>query len=772
MTARVIGITGGMASGKTTLARKMQAETGGIFIAVDDVRRAIGGSDADGFEALWQRIRDQVRQEVESRVRSAQGTVILEWARLIEDGFLDLADEIVVVHCDDGIRRERLKNGDLSPAQIQKRFDSQMTTEQMKQALDKAGKPYRVVNTGGEYDPDTAFCLFRIPNKGGRAIWEVTNTCNYGCRYCIFSSTSRKHADELDTAKIHETIDGLKECGFTHIKITGGEPFTRPDLIDILRYARRSGFKTDISTNAAFITEDIASELVNLGLEMIHVSLDGHTQELQEAVRGKRTYAPTMEGLKHLTGKGLYIRIGCVIYRNNQHELREMAAFCHSLGCDEVIFSLMEPVGRMRGRPALLYDRPVADMQAEIHRIRKEFSGKIKISGNFAETVKEGCGTCPGGGRFLFIDHKGRVSPCTWVAERRPAYVAEKTLHDYSLKDILHDRENKAFRHIVSGLSQSGLDRCPMQIVPDFMEAERIAALFDGDLEENLKRGGRYSETSPVYAFATENIGGYLDLFDFKDKDILTVGASGDQMVNAYAAGARTVVNFDINRLARHMAELKTALLKHLPRDRFRQFFIDFDYDVYRRNRNALSLSARYFFDQAYKNFGNDGQALRSSVLFRKQQRTEQIVENNPYLTDDRGYSIAQTACKIRPLEWNVHTAEEAAKPNGHRYDVILLSNISDYAHHMYEGDYLLSFRERVAEPMAARLRPGGRMMIGYVYDALDANKSSARSRINDPQARQAAFGNYPEATYREVEIPGAWEGNNKDVVLIWEKTA
>lgn len=772
MAVRVIGITGGMAAGKTTLARQMQQETGGDFISVDDVRRTIGGSDPDNFDALWQRVRGQVKQEIEARIRSAHGTVILEWARLIEDCFLDLVDEVVVVHCDDDIRHARLENGDLSPAQIQARLDHQMTTEQMKKVLDKTGKPYRIVDTGGEYDPDTAFCLFRIPRRGGRVIWEVTNTCNYGCRYCIFSSTSRRDADELDTAKIYETIDGLKSCGFTHIKITGGEPFTRPDLMDILRYARKAGFKTDISTNAAFITPDIANELAGLGLDMVHVSLDGHSQELQEAVRGKRTYAPTMEGLKHLTGKGIYIRIGCVIYKNNQNELRDMASFCAGMGCDEVIFSLMEPVGRMRGRPALLYDRPVAEMQAEIDRIKKEFGGRIRVSGNFAETVREGCGTCPGGERFLFIDHKGRVSPCTWVAERRPAYVAEKTLHDRSLKDILGDRENRTFRQIVSGLSQSGLDRCPMQIVPDFIEIEKIAALFSGDLEQNLGKGGRYSEISPVYAFATENIGGYLGLFDFKDKDILTVGASGDQMISAYAAGARSVANFDINRLARHVAELKLALLKHLSGDQFARFFTGFDYEVYRQHRDRLSLPARYFLDSAYRHFGNDGAALRSSALFRPQQRFERIALNTPYLADKQAYDTAKTACASRSVEWNVRTAEEAARPDGRSYDVILLSNISDYAHRLYEGDYLRTFRERIAGPMAAQLRPGGRMMIGYVYDAFDMNKSSARSLVNNPQARQEAFGSYAEGSYREVEVPAAWEGNNKDVVLIWEKAA
>ena len=71
-----------------------------------------------------------------------------------------------------------------------------------------------------EFDPQTSLCLFRIPKKTGRVIWEVTNTCNYGCRYCIFSSTSRLHKDELDTQKVFEVIDQLQDNGFTQVKIS------------------------------------------------------------------------------------------------------------------------------------------------------------------------------------------------------------------------------------------------------------------------------------------------------------------------------------------------------------------------------------------------------------------------------------------------------------------------------------------------------------------------------------------------------------------------
>lgn len=768
MAARVIGITGGMAAGKTTLAQKMQAETGAAFIAVDDVRRAVGGSDADHFDTLWDRIKDRVRDAVETRVRAESGPVILEWARLIEDGFLDLTDEVVLVHCDEALRLERLAGGDLTEAQILKRLDRQMTTEQMRAALDRSGKPYRLVDTGDAYDPAASFCLFRIPRKGGRVIWEVTNSCNYGCRYCIFSSTSRKHADELDTARALQTLEELKSCGFTHLKITGGEPFTRPDLMDILRRARALGLHTDISTNAAYITQDVACDLAALGLDMVHVSLDGHTPYLQETIRGKRTYASTMEGLRHLSGKGIYIRIGCVLYQDNQNALKDITEFCAEQGFNEIIFSLMEPVGRMKGRPALLCTRNVQDIKEDIAALNAAYGDRIKVSGNFAEAIREGCGTCPGGARFLFIDHKGRVSPCTWVAERAPAYIGQKTLHTHTLSDILNDRETKSFRKIVTDLSQSGLDRCPMQIVPEFSEAEEIDTLLTGDLKDNLARRGRHGTYSPVYAHATENIGGFLPLFNLHGKSVLTVGGSGDQMICAYAAGALHVENFDINRLAHYVAELKLILLQRLPFEDFRSFWQDFPIDIYRAHRMDLPLPARYFFDQAYARFSQDGTAFRNSPLFRI--LPPRFAANIPYLKDEGAYQAAQAACVGRPAAWTTCPASDAARHHPGPYDVILLSNIADYAHLTYNGDYLAAFRRDIADPLAVRLSPGGRMMLAYVYDALDRHSSSTRSLINDPKARKAAFSRYEDGTYSETAIPSAWEADNRDTILTWEK--
>ena len=57
----------------------------------------------------------------------------------------------------------------------------------------------------------------------------------------------------------------------------------------------------------------------------------------------------------------------------------------------------------------------------------------------------------------------------------------------------------------------------------------------------------KFASISKIYSFTTENISGYFNYLDFKNKNVLTVSASGDHIINAFYKGARSVTGFDIN---------------------------------------------------------------------------------------------------------------------------------------------------------------------------------------------------------------------------------
>ena len=67
-----------------------------------------------------------------------------------------------------------------------------------------------------------------------------------------------------------------------------------------------------------------------------------------------------------------------------------------------------------------------------------------------------------------------------------------------------------------------------------------------------------------IYPFTTENISGYIDEFDLKDKSLLTVGSSGDQVINAYFYGCNDVTLMDVNILTRYYISLLRKNIKYM----------------------------------------------------------------------------------------------------------------------------------------------------------------------------------------------------------------
>lgn len=595
------------------------------------------------------------------------------------------------------------------------------------------------------------YCLFRIPARGARVIWEITNRCNYRCPYCIFNAAADSNAGELDTERALQLISELKENGFTHLKITGGEPFCRPDLLTLLRHAVDIGLKTDVSTNASLISPDIARQLAEIKLEMVHVSLDGHDRQTQENARGKGTYTPTVQGIKNLVKAGIgYLRIGSLIYKGNENSLEQTARFCRKLGADEVIFSLMEPVGRGKNLQNLKTSQTPRHFKDLLSSFKLD---GIKINFSFSEAAPrcQNC-RCPGGSKFLFINSGGTVAPCTWIAEKLPEYTYVKNLQQHRLSEVLTDDRFTAAARI---LEQTGLNCCPAQQPETVHEVSRLNDL----LVTPPSTRHRFSVNSPAYLFSTENITGILNTLDISGKTVLTVGASGDHLFNFTLRGARQTDCFDVNLYAKYVIELKRKAIEQFSCQQFVEFCLQgiSEPSLYQRLREKLSLPCRFLFDR------------REQHSFLKPLRLsrQQLIANNPYLQSEQAYR--QLRCLLTPETFILSEVQQLSRHLTRTYDLIFLSNIIDYSHLMFEGDYLYQYREKVIRPLLNRLKPQGQLAVGYIYDLKDKHASSHRNCANLREERLRCF-YLPGYSYREYDFPSAVENDNRDAILILQK--
>ncbi|MBI4919057.1 radical SAM protein [archaeon] len=313
-------------------------------------------------------------------------------------------------------------------------------------------------NTGEFETANYDFCLFRIPQEGGRVLWQITNVCNYDCSYCIFASGPQKINGELNTEEIIRGINALKNKGFSHIKFTGGEPFVRKDLVEVLEYAANSGLVVDVSTNASLVTKEKAQRLASAGLNMVHVSVDGHIKEIHDGVRGEGTFVRTLNGLQNIVNEGIYVRVGTVIFKQNDSYLRNVVELCLQQGVNEVIFSIMEPAGRIAGDYSSVTQKSAQELADTIDELSLGYIGRIKVHHNFNPNAENStCSSCPGGKKFLYIDNLGRVSPCTWIVERNPEYRSKLTVRE-GLDIVLNSSQLQNYLKSIEGTTG-----CPLR---------------------------------------------------------------------------------------------------------------------------------------------------------------------------------------------------------------------------------------------------------------------------------------------------------------------
>ncbi|MEM9142382.1 MAG: GTP 3',8-cyclase MoaA [Bacteroidota bacterium] len=144
----------------------------------------------------------------------------------------------------------------------------------------------------------------------------VTDRCNLRCNYCMPSEGIRfARNDKLFTLdELFRVSDILVSQGIDKIRITGGEPFVRKDLMILLRkMATLPGLKDiSVTTNATLIGPYI-DELKDLGIRNINVSLDAINKDTFERITRRNQYETVHDNMTRLIMEGFNVRVNCIV---------------------------------------------------------------------------------------------------------------------------------------------------------------------------------------------------------------------------------------------------------------------------------------------------------------------------------------------------------------------------------------------------------------------------------------------------------------------------
>jgi len=173
----------------------------------------------------------------------------------------------------------------------------------------------------------------------------VTEKCNLKCYMCDFWKHSAANENVLTLSEFKMLFEDLSASGIKTVQLTGGEPFLRKDLIDILKLAKACGLKTVVVTNGTLINEANALEVVE-NTDLFYISLDSPLGAQHESIRGVPGIFEKVKGsVRLLTNqikqKGLKTRIVFTVTMSPAgiHKPLDMVNLAKELSINGIIYN-------------------------------------------------------------------------------------------------------------------------------------------------------------------------------------------------------------------------------------------------------------------------------------------------------------------------------------------------------------------------------------------------------------------------------------------------
>lgn len=188
--------------------------------------------------------------------------------------------------------------------------------------------------------------------SSGRALMPTTITfcptmrCNLHCAMCLIPNKSDfLQAQELSQTRIFELIDEVANFK-PHFYLTGGEPFLRQDIFEIIARAKNRGLVCTLTTNGTLVSQSLAAKIAESPLDSLTFSLDGGRED-HDCYRGAGNWQKTINGLESLIrAKGQKnfpeIRISAVINDLNYLHLDQILDIARQYKIKNFNFNHME----------------------------------------------------------------------------------------------------------------------------------------------------------------------------------------------------------------------------------------------------------------------------------------------------------------------------------------------------------------------------------------------------------------------------------------------
>jgi AdoMet-dependent heme synthase len=181
-------------------------------------------------------------------------------------------------------------------------------------------------------------------------IWQLTRSCDLGCDDCLVANERFSARTELSTFESYKTIDQIAASKPQRFVISGGDPFARKDIFELVQYARRRGLDpaVNVSPTKALTAENI-NKLRRNGLTRLVFSLNGSSPEKHDRISGiAGAFATTVRGMRWALDAGITVEVNTLIARETIDDLAAIAEVINPFGIEAWNIYFLVPVVSMR----------------------------------------------------------------------------------------------------------------------------------------------------------------------------------------------------------------------------------------------------------------------------------------------------------------------------------------------------------------------------------------------------------------------------------------
>lgn len=318
---------------------------------------------------------------------------------------------------------------------------------------------------------------------------ELTHRCPLACPYCSNPTNLLKRDNELDTETWIDVFQQAAKLGVLQLHLSGGEPASRTDIVELTAGAHEAGLYTNLITSGIGLTPKRLDALDAQGLDHVQLSLQGTTAETADMIGGyKGGFDRKMAVGELIRERGIPLTLNAVMHRHNLDELEATIELAVEMGARRLEVACVQFHGwAARNRAQLLPTRAQTDhAKRVVAEAERKYLGVMAFDFVPPDYYADFPKACMGGwgSAGLNITPDGTVLPCH-AAESIP-HLEFETVRDRPLSEIWYD--SAAFN------AYRGTDWLPQPC----QGCERKEIDFGGCRCQALALAGDASATDPV----------------------------------------------------------------------------------------------------------------------------------------------------------------------------------------------------------------------------------------------------------------------------------